>query len=50
MAVSLGVSSQSFLPRWLFRKRSFAVSGDLYELLQAEIKKSSKGVFVQVDL
>jgi hypothetical protein len=35
---------------WLFRKRSFAVSGDLYELLQAEIKKSSKGVSVHVDL
>ena len=35
---------------WLFRKRSFAVSGDLYELLQEEIHKTKKGVFVQVDL
>jgi hypothetical protein len=35
---------------WLFRKRSFAVSGDLYELLQEEIQKSSRGIIVQVDL
>ena len=35
---------------WLFRKRSFAVSGDLYELLQEEIKKSTKGILIQVDL
>jgi hypothetical protein len=35
---------------WLFRKRSFAVSGDLSELLQEEIEKSSKGILVQVDL
>jgi hypothetical protein len=27
-----------------------AVSGDLYELLQEEIKKSRKGILVQVDL
>ena len=35
---------------WLFRKRSFAVSGDLYELLQEEIQKSRRGILFQVDL
>ena len=35
---------------WLFRKRSFAVSGDLYESLQEEIEESRKGVLVQADL
>ena len=35
---------------WLFKKRSFAVSGDLYELLQEEIKRSGIGISVQSDL
>ena len=35
---------------WLFKKRSFAVSRDLYELLQEEIKRSSIGISVQTDL
>ena len=35
---------------WLFRKRSFAVSGDLYEFLQIEIKNSSQSILVQTDL
>jgi hypothetical protein len=35
---------------WLFRKRSFAVSGDLYELLKEEIEKARKGILFQVDL
>ena len=35
---------------WLFRKRSFAVSGDLYELLQEDIKKSNISVSIQTDL
>ena len=35
---------------WLFRKRSFAVSGALYELLQEELKKSGVGISVQTDL
>ena len=35
---------------WLFKKRSFAVSGDLYELLQEEIKRSSVGISIQTDL
>ena len=35
---------------WLFRKRSFAVSGDLYGLLREEIKRSGVGISVQTDL
>jgi hypothetical protein len=35
---------------WLFRKRSFAVSGDLYEMLQEELKRSGVVIYVQTDL
>jgi len=35
---------------WLYTKRSFAVSGNLYELLREEIKGSSIGISVQTNL
>jgi hypothetical protein len=34
----------------MFRKSSFVVRGDLYELLQEEIEELSKRILVQVDL
>ena len=35
---------------WIFKKRSFSVSGDLYEFLRMEIKNSSINILVQSDL
>jgi hypothetical protein len=35
---------------WLFRKRSFAVSGNLYEFLRIEIMNSSQNILVQTSL
>ena len=35
---------------WIFKKRSFSVSGDLYEFLRMEIKNSSLNILVQTDL